>query len=125
MSSTEEISLWAGALAVIALFNWLTGDRSIRGRELLVRQGAVWVAFRWFGLGLWTATLIASGQNDFWLECAGLAGASVLLLGTARQTKKLNLKSDEREHKGEQGIAPNRSTASLLNSESSVRGSED
>jgi hypothetical protein len=86
MNNLEQISTIAFGLAVVALFNWLTGDRSFRGSELMIRQGAFWVGCRWFGLGVWLATVVATSQDDFLLESAGLIGAFILLFGTARKT---------------------------------------
>lgn len=97
MNRIEEISLFASALAVIALLNWLAGDRSFRGRTLLIRQGTFWAACRWLGLGLWSASVIAASQNDMRLECAGFAGAMTLLFGTARQAVKANDRGDRNQ----------------------------
>lgn len=88
MNQLEEIAAFAFVLAVVALFNWLTGDRSFRGRELVLRRGAFWLGCRWFGLGLWSASVVATSPNDLLLECAGLLGSLILLLGTARKTLK-------------------------------------
>ena len=85
----EEISLFAFSLALVGLLNWLAGNRSFRGRELLIRRGPVWVASRWFGLGLWAASIVPAAQNDPSLMYAGLGGAVILLFGTARQAVKV------------------------------------
>ncbi len=88
MKPLEEMSPLAFGLAVVALLNWLAGDRSLRGRELLMRRGAFWAGCRWFGLGLWTASVVATSPNDLALEWDGLAGALILLFGTARTTRE-------------------------------------
>lgn len=89
MNPIDELSLFASALAIVGLLNWLAGNRSFRGRELRIRRGPVWVASRWFGLGLWAGSVVATGQNDLSLMYAGLAGAVILLFGTARQAVKV------------------------------------
>ena len=106
MSSTEEVSLVATGLAVIALLNWLAGDRSFRGRELFIRRGAAWTALRWLGLGLWVSTIIATSRDDFWFECSRFVGAGLLLLGTARQSKKPESSATKENQNGEQAVAP-------------------
>jgi hypothetical protein len=88
MSSTEEISLLAGAIAIVALMNWMTGDRSVLGRQLLIRMEPRWIAARWFGLGVWISTVVATSSDDHRLGLAGLGGASILAFGTARKAVK-------------------------------------
>ena len=108
MTIAEEISTVADLLAVLALINWVGGDRSIRGRDLLIRRGAVWVALRWIGLGAWIATFPASGHQDLWLDCAGVVGAVLLLLGTARQVSNSRFTISVENQSGEQADAGNR-----------------
>ncbi len=87
-NTIEEISGYAAILAIVAIFNWIAGDRPFMGRELQLRRGQFWHALRWFGLGLWIASLVASARDDIWQEGAGIAGALLLLLGTARKSMK-------------------------------------
>jgi hypothetical protein len=88
MTRPEEIATLGAVLAVLGLVNWLLSDRAFRGRKLSLRRGPPWVACRWFGLGLWSATAIAGSPDDLPLELAGLVGALILLFGTARTRSK-------------------------------------
>ena len=85
MNHLEQISAVAFGLAVVALFNWLTGDRSFRGNELMIRREAFWVGCRWFGLGVWLTTAVANSTDHLGLVSVGLVGALILLFGTARK----------------------------------------
>jgi hypothetical protein len=89
MTRPEEIATLGAVLAVVGLVNGLLSDRSFRGRKLALRRGPLWVACRWFGLGLWSASAIAGSPDDLPLELAGLVGALILLFGTARTRSKI------------------------------------
>jgi hypothetical protein len=88
MNLPQELTVVAPGLAVLALVNWLLADRSFRGKELLIRRSSFWAGCRWFGLGLWIASMLATSPKDPLLEIAGLVGALILLLGTARTSHK-------------------------------------
>ena len=88
MNLPQDITAAAFGLAVIAIVNWLLADRSFRGRELLIRRGSFWVGCRWFGLGLWIASMLATSPTDPRLAIVGLVGALMLLLGSARTSQK-------------------------------------
>jgi len=88
MNDPKEISTIAAILLVVGLINWVAGARSVRGRALTIRKGASWIAMRWLGLGLWTTSAVATAQDDLNLKWIGLAGAIILLIGTARRSQE-------------------------------------
>jgi len=88
MNDPKEISMIAAILLVVGLINWVAGARSFRGRDLAIRKGASWIAMRWLGLGLWTASAVATAQDDLNLKWIGLTGAIILLIGTARRSQE-------------------------------------
>ena len=88
MSNLEEFSSVALILGVIAVFNWVAGDRSFMRRELLLRRGSLWEVARWIGIVLWMIPiLIAPRENDV-LAYSTITGAILLLFGTARIKSK-------------------------------------
>ena len=103
MTTSEELSGYAVIFVVIAAFNWLAGSRSVMGRELILRHGHAWNALRWFGLGIWASSAIAETSDDVWLDGAGLCGALLLLVGTARQFKETprQLRENKKQNKSE------------------------
>ncbi|MEJ6579233.1 MAG: hypothetical protein QNL33_19585 [Akkermansiaceae bacterium] len=105
MNSIQEISFLSGAIAIASLLNWMTGDRSVLGRQLLIRDEPRWAAARWFGLGVWISTIVANSSEDYRMALAGLAGALILAFGTARKTIKNDVTKPGKTN-GEQGVAP-------------------
>ena len=113
MTRIDEIAALASGLAIVALLNWLAGDRSFLGEDLLLRQTAPWSACRWFGLGLWIASVVATSKDDLRLESAGLVGAIALLIGTARKAQKSETSGSRNQrgrktNNGEQAAASDR-----------------
>lgn len=88
MIDIKELSAIAHLLMPFALLGWLSGDRSFRGRTLVLRQGGFWVASRWLGLGLFLGPIVAATKNDLRLETVGMVGSMLLLVGTARKVSK-------------------------------------
>ena len=92
MNTIREISAIAFGIVILSLINWLAGDRSFRGRSLVIRRGTSWIASRWLGLGLWSASVVAITKDDVLLAGVGLAGAIILLIGTARKSAEVPAK---------------------------------
>ncbi len=92
MSLQAELHLISG-LALIAIINWLLADRSVMRRNLEIRTTPPWVAMRWFGLGLFAASLAVRSGAGLEGSAIALAGALILLLGTARKTATVSRES--------------------------------
>lgn len=84
----NEIFLYANAIAVLAILNWVTGDRPLFGLPIVLRNGPFWSACRWFGLGLFVAcSAVGTGSSET-VEWIAMVGAVAILFGTARKRSK-------------------------------------
>lgn len=90
MADDGNFQHWALFLAIVAGINWLSGDRSIFGRQLLLRRTLSFRLLRFVGLGIFA---VAWGLT-FFLETKpfgllALLGAGLMLFGTAKRSEKL------------------------------------
>ena len=85
MNPPQDLFLFAKAIVADAMLNWLSGDRSISGRRLEIRQGLPWLPMRWTGLGAAASCFIIGSEHDFKVSVVAFAGALTLLIGTARK----------------------------------------
>ena len=87
MEVHEHITNWAWLVALIAGSNWVFGNRTTSGRELILRSGPFWRIFRWGGLAIFALaiaiqTLLDGHQG---LATLALVGTFMMMVGTARK----------------------------------------
>ena len=85
MNLDQELILYAKIIAVVAMLNWLIGDRSFAGNLLEIRKEPMWLRMRWMGLGSAVSCFAIEREDSIILSYAALAGSLLLLIGTARR----------------------------------------
>ncbi len=94
MNPDDDVFLAATAMAILGVANWISGDRPVFGLPLVLRKGAFWLACRWFGLGLLVASSAAGAERSATMSWLALWGSVAILVGTARQRKKMEFRID-------------------------------
>ncbi len=84
MNAHDQIFALAWGFAICASFNWAAGDRSVFGKPHYLRSTFPWFVSRWFGAGIFLATSMAGPVTSLLHASLSLAGAGILLVGTAR-----------------------------------------
>jgi len=87
MNPDDKVFSIATALALLAILNWIAGDRSVFGKSIALRRQSFWIASRWLGLGLFIAATAAGEERTSVLSWIALAGAVAMLVGTARKRR--------------------------------------
>ena len=86
MNPDDDVFLGASAIAVLAILNWIAGDRPVFGMPIVLRSGSFWIASRWLGLGLFAASFAAVRAEIVpTVSWIALFGAVTILVGTARK----------------------------------------
>lgn len=84
----NEIFMYANSIAVLAVLNWVAGDRPLFGLPIVLRTGPFWIACRWFGLGLFVASNAVGAERSETVAWIAMGGAVAILFGTARKRSK-------------------------------------
>lgn len=84
-----ELQMWATAIAIFGGSNWLFGGISWSGHSLRLRTTPVWIAIRWLGVGIFVASLYIGVTEEIRARVAGVTGAVLILLVSARRIERI------------------------------------